>query len=218
MRYIGKMTRKDFKKFEEDLKTQDRAGLEQSLVAEFADQTDAELIHFICQKRGEKIKKYKDHVDFEMREEIAKQLEFITKGEYAKVVEFLKRTPEIYSGKFLVESRKLLDYAVDIEDVRLLDYILKRRSEIYDELTSSPYGYMGLYQSPYVEKLLKLDAEKGLDDLAIQHIDSAIGLEYGDMIVQSKKNSADFYYHTRKSYVVMYDEFKMDIEQELIKK
>ena len=62
-----------------------------------------------------------------------------------------------------------------------------------------------------VDAMLKIDAIKGLDELAQQHIKSAVSCEYGDL-VRRYKDTATYFYLSEESYQEQYYKYKTSVK------
>lgn len=199
MKSLKKFTPKDFL-------GKTREELEQMLVAELQDKSIADLTDMICEARDERIKQHNMQVAKDNEKEVEKQIKLLQKGEYDAVVDYIKSTPKIVSVQLLKESRKLIEHALETGDAECVDYLLKRRVKMYSDSNPHIGQLKSLNHGPFVEELIKLDASQYLDALAKKHIDSAIKGEYGDLVM--KKSDAEFFYHTKESYIAMYKDFK----------
>ena len=188
-----------------------REDLEQMIINELKDKSTDELCDMICAVREARIEKQRQELASKMAKEIDAQLVLMQNGKYDEVIDYIKHTPKIVSIQLLKESKKLIEYALQNGDVKSVDYLLKRRVKMFNETSPQASQFRAMYHGPYVVELLKLDASQNLDVLAKQHIENAVSGKYGDLIM--KKSDAEFYYHTKESFIELYNEFKEQNQQ-----
>ena len=170
----------------------------------------------VAQLRAKRVAKQKQEIIDSMKEEIEKAIklaglvkaeetaEFVKEQAYRKVLEYMAKTESIYSTEFFYATKGLLDYAVKQEDVSGIDFLMKKRTKM---LSTTSARTVSQIHVDALDAMLKIDAKKGLDDLAQEHIKSAISIEYGDL-VRRYKDTASYYYLGEEGYKEQYYRYK----------
>lgn len=170
----------------------------------------------IVQLRGIRVAKQKQEIIDSMKEEIEKAIklaelvkaeetaEFVKEQAYRTLLEYMEKTKTIYSKEFFYATKGLLDYAIKQEDVKGIDFLMKKRTKM---LSTTSARTISQIHVDALDAMLKIDAKKGLDDLAQQHIKSAIAIEYGDL-VRRFKDTASYYYLSEEGYKEQYYRYK----------
>ena len=179
-----------------------------------------EIARVVAQLRATRVAKQKQEIIDSMQEEIAQAIklaelvkaeetaEFVKEQAYKKLLEYMGKTKRIYSTEFFYATKGLLDYAIKMEDVHGIDFLMKKRTQM---LSTTAARTVSQIHVDALDAMLKIDAKKGFDDLAQQHIKSAIAIEYGDL-VRRYKDTASYYYLGKEGYQEQYYRYKTSMK------
>ena len=176
-----------------------------------------EIARAVAQLRATRVEKQKQEIIDSMKAEIAQAIKlaelvksddtagFVKEQAYKKLLEYMGKTKRIYSTEFFYATKGLLDYAIKMEDVHGIDFLMKKRTQMLSTTAARTVSQI------HVDAVLKIDAKKGFDDLAQQHIKSAIAIEYGDL-VRRHKDTASYYYLGKEGYQEQYYRYKTSMK------
>ena len=218
MRLLEKLT-------EEQLREKSREELESLVIEELKSKKDSELIHLILSTRRERVRCQRAEINLRDKEVIEHQIKLIdllqsedvdeTKKDkaYYSVLKYLKQESPIFNKDMVLALEKMIKYAIIKEEAEEIDYLLKKSVKLFNDIiwteNGRPAGIFVRY--PYVDKLLEIDAKLDLDDMAMQHINSATTTEYGDLI---RKGENGYFYYSKEYYIERYKKQKEQFKTE----
>lgn len=175
-----------------------------------------DVVRAVVHLRQLRVQKQREEIKIAMEEEIEQQLgiiEVLSSKDlskeakdvaYKSALEYLAKTEHIFSQPYYYATKDLLDYALVRGDVEVIDYLMKRRTKIsYDTRVRT----ISQIHATALDRMLRVDAIQGRDDLAEKHIKSAVAGEYGDL-VRRYKDTATYYYISEEGYKEQYYRYK----------